>query len=860
MLDNIKKWIACILAVLQLLICGVILGDLNPPQRPAEPQENLVNDIAGDSNLSASVLAAAKASNAVQAVYTDSTRSRYQMRNAQMVLTHNLSITGNAGATLNAAGGGSYLTDTLDPYYVTTGGQKYYASASADKARPNTIRLGEYYYESHIRDLKFEKKAGGAFWVDKTYHIYADRLYQEIILLANAASTALGAFGQDTKIAVDQVAALQIRDANGIHSTLDGVDAATVEYVAFDIKEVGIVGFIIPSDGSTAFTRVTSDGKNYTITQQANFTGGTGVNKFDESGGYALNSVRFGSRIYTDAAHDFAGIEAAAVLERNPLQGISVTGGNANGEYLGYEPLRGSYKFTMDGTDFGTAYVNPDRHYTAPIRIQGDASDRDIYIRMNGKIGCLEAATLLDSSGKMAAMNVQVGKNFQGDGGEPIYSVKDYMYGDSTFPLVIKANETLDFTLVNLFQNWGKFPLKQISSIEFHVSYYHLSTGATESNCIAPYFVFGKDGWTLPDFRGASGDIWEGQPQFNSTGCLYFAEYTKGLFNTKVGSEYTGSLIRSSGLAYADMDYNYTSDCGSYDYSLRHVEMPQTDENRTYYELDLTFNRDITFQNFRRDFSLFSYNSRDLAYNKAEYLDENNQPQTRDLPQSILSTCKEIVLGKEAPYFGYYDIKEKDVERHQTTNFGANFGLIVKDSDITIGGEKWDGNFVFRDSYDGKKNTASLTLNEKTVSFKAGDSIQVQFILLPWGKLSEKQNGTVQAVREDSVLKGAKTTAAVGTVIADAYVPMVQSASNAAEFTVQGGKGNMAVRVNGFTENTCPTIESWNGSAWEPVNLASVNGYDGYTIYYDKLTGLYDFSFVYKAADADTAYTFRMAQ
>ncbi len=856
---SIQKWFASILACLQLLFCGVVYGELQPSAPKEEPQENIVNSIEGDSNLSDSVQYAARAKNAVQAVFTDASRSRYEMRNADVSLTHNLEVPGNATATLRGKNGGVYLADTLDPFYTTTSGASYYASASVDTARPNTIRLGEYYYESHIRDLRFAKNSNGQFWVDKAYHLYSDRLYQELILMASSATTALASFGLETKIPVSAVAAIQLRDAGGIKTSPEGMEEATVEYAAFDIRDVGVVGFIIPSDGSTASVSIRSDGTNYIITQKANFTPGTGINKNDESGGYALNSVRFGNRIYTDSTHTFNGIDKEAYLERHPLQDLRVTGGNAAGEYLGYEHLRGSYQFTMQGTDFAAAYANPDIQYAAPITIAGDSRNRDIYIHMSGKSGCLEAGALLDDSGTLAAMDVQVCKNFQGDGGEPFYSVKDYMYGDSFFPIRLKANETQRFTLLNMYQNWGKYPLKQLSSIEFHVSYYHLSTGATESNCIAPYFVYGKDGWTLPDFRGCSGDIWKDQPQFNSVGQLYFPKYTKNL--KEIGSEYTGSTINASGLSYADIEYTYRSDCGSYDYTLRHVEFPQTDENRTYYEIDLSFNRDVSLRNLKEDFSLFSFDGRFVNFDKAEYLDENNTPQTKTLPNSFLPALDDyIILGKEQPYFGYYDISDKSVKEQTGKNFGANFGLIVKNSAITVDGKAWNGNLCIKNSYDGKLNTAALTLNEKKLEFKAGDTIHLELILLPWGRLSEPENGTVQKVREDSALHPLTAQSSVGTVIPDAYLPIIQSDNNIAQFTLKGGRGNQAVRINGFTENRCPTVYRSSGSGWEPVSLASGNGYDGYTVYYDKLTGLYDFSFVYTAENPQTEYRFRCVQ
>ena len=74
----------------------------------------------------------------------------------------------------------------------------------------------------------------------------------------------------------------------------------------------------------------------------------------------------FGSRIYNDETHDFAGIEKAAYEERNPLTNVSVSGNSRSGDsYLEYDALRGAYRFTMNGTDFNTAYYrDPNGYYT----------------------------------------------------------------------------------------------------------------------------------------------------------------------------------------------------------------------------------------------------------------------------------------------------------------------------------------------------------------------------------------------------------------------------------------------------------------------------------------------------------------
>jgi len=855
---GIKKLLALFIALIQLLFSTVAFGQYQPPViKPDIPQ--IINDIGGDSNLSPTVLYAAAARNAVQGVYTNPQRSAYAMKNKQAVLTHELNAALNKTATLQTAGGKTYFAGSLDTFCTLQNGATFYSSQSVAKGRVNTIRLGQYYYECHVRDLEFASLLNSTpFKVDKAYHVYADRMYAELRILASEATRELAAFGSIIKIPADTVASLQIRDANGTYNDLTGFDPSKVCYAAFDIRGVGVAGFIVPADDSTGSLTVTLEGACYVVRQTANYTPGAGINKYDETGGYDLNDVRFGFRLYTDETHDFTGVDQAATLERNPLTGITVENGNAHAAYIGYEALRGSYKMVMDGTGFQYAYDNPDYRFSVPVSVTCDSSGRDIYFRSNGRNGCLEAAALLDDMGTLAAMDVQVCKNFQGDGGEEFYSAKDYMYGDSIFPLSLQANETLRFTLLNIYQDWGKYPIKQLSSIEFFVSYYHLSTGTTESNCIAPYFVYQKDGWTLPDHRGRSGTMWSGQPQFNSVGRLHFMKYRGDIFGKETLSEYAGTDIKSAGLAYADIETSYVSDCGSYRYTLRHTEFPQTDENRTYYTVDVTFYRDITFKNFKRDFDLFAFDGRFVAFDKAGWLSENNAPATAgaDLTRQ---KANYHILGSDCPYFGYFDIRDED--RGQIDRgFGSNFALLVKNSKIVKHGEEYSTNFVFRDSAKGNLNYGALTLNEQRITFQAGDTITLDLVLLPWGTGREETDTAVQSVREDSAIKPVTITAETGTVENDRTVPTVLAKNNMAVFTLTGGRNNNAVRINGFTKLACPTVELYSGGEWTKVDLASVHGYDGYTVFYDKMTGYYDFSFVYTADNPGAVYTFRVSQ
>ncbi len=854
MLAFLKRIFAVVLAFFQTLVFNVSYGEyVDPLQTPDTPTQ-LINDIDGDTTLADSVKLAAQLDDVVKAYYTDSERSAFRMENADMVLTHDLTSK-SKDATFADKDGNVYVADSFDTYYISNG-KKCYSSSSSDDGRINAIRIGEYYTEVHVRDLDFKSKQ---FKVDKAYHLFGDRIYNQLSLYACEATTALEEFGSEIKIAKSSVAAIQFEDKNGSGTDVAAIDGSSVRYVAFDIKDVGILGFIVPADGSTKALYVEDGGDSYIVRQVANYTAGTGINKHDESGGYNLNCVTFGFRLYNDATHSFDGVEKQAYLEQNPLEDITVNGGTADGRYLGYEALRGTYTFAMKGTDFTTAYNDPNKHYTMPFSITCDNADRNIFIRTNGDNGCLEAGAILDSNGLFVPIPVQVDKNFQGDGGEPFYSVKDYQYGDCFFPLSLKAGETLEMTVLNLYQNWGQTPLKQLSGIEFHVSYYHLSTGTTESNCIAPYFVFEKDGWTLPDFRTRSGIMWASQPQFNSVGVLKFVTYNKkalGFIDAgQVYSEYKNAQIDSAGPVYSDITNTYESDCGSYTYTLRHVEFPQTDENRTYYEVDINFNREITFDNFKRDFDLFYFDGRYVNFTKLGYLNENNESVVTQV-----NTSKDVyyTLGDECPYWGFFDVTE-DSEENIDNYFGCNFAMLVKDSKIVVGGTEQDIAFAVRDSSEKDLTSGSLTLDVEEITFKPGDSIKLNLVLLPWGQGKEDNDSNVRAVREDSGTKAAKVTAITGTLQDDELVPTIRVDNNVAEITVTGGRNNNVVRFDGFTELECPKIYIKDGDNWIEATVCSEKGYDGYGIHYND-DGTYGFSFVYTMDNPDVVHTYRLVQ
>ena len=841
-----KNWfrpLAFVLSILEMWLLGVGYG-IKTDQPPADPQPPVqtVRSIEGDNALAPSVLYAERTANTVQAAYTDTFRGAYRMENMQMCLTHTLRGLCKR-ASLTDKAGGVWLADAFDAFCADSRGE-HGVALSAAHARVNTIRLGLYYYECHVRDLSF---ASTGFVLDKAFHVYGDRLYTQYTLYAKDATTDLSAFGSETRIPARSVAAVQIRDANGVHTDPADMDETSVVYAAFDVKNVGVVAFILPENGG----RLTIERKagSCIVRQYAPYESGTGVNKYDETGGFAQNSVTFGCRVFTDTAHDFAGVERAAQQERTPCT-VAVTGGNAHAVSLGYEPLRGTYAVHADSLNFNSAWRDPDRQLRIALTAENRGDARQIMLRVTGDSGCLEAAALLDENEQLSPMRVQVCKNFHGDFGDSeYYTAKDYAYGDSFSPLALPADGSVSCTVLHLYQNWGRFPLKQLSSIEFHTSYYHLSTGVTESNCIAPYFVYGRDGWLLPDFRGRSGEMWKEQPQFNSVGVLRFMQYKCGFMT--VCSEYVSGRIDSVGQAYADITLNYAADCGSYTYSLRHVEFPQTDENRTCYTVQVQFQRDMTFRDFRSDFDLFYFDGRFVTYEKAGYFNAENEPVVTD----VQGGTQIFTLGKDAPYFDLFSVTP-ETRGQIAEHFGSAFGLIVRRCDVVRDGERTEIPAAFRLCADKDTTSGVLTLDRERLSFRAGDTITLDLVLLPWGTGLEQTDDNVRAVREDSALHPATATAAVGTVADDAWLPTVRCADNTAEFTVSGGRNNIAVRVDGFTTPDRPTVYRQNGGAWEEIALSSANGYDGLTAFLNP-DGTYGYAFVFEASP-DTDAVFRV--
>ena len=734
--------------------------------------------------------------------------------------------------------------------------------------------------------------------LDRTMHTYSDKLHQEIHVVAYEDTTNIAAIGVTTEISESTVAKLIVKDKNGTHTSLNGVDWASAEYIAFDIKNAGIFGYILPFDGKSGGMKVTLSGGVYTITQEVTPNNGTILAPIYDT----TNDFRMGQRIYTDTNHTFDAFLKEAEIERNPLTSENIvidTNETPRSKFKGYDPIRGAYYFTLSGAaNFNVPYYDsPNKHYEVSFGIKGDGLDRNIYVLTHTSSGALESAVLLDVDDMMLPVPLEVSKNFS-EGEEPIYNCGDTTYGETVFPIALGGDETNYYTLINLYQNWGNYPLKQLSSIGYFVPYYHLSTGVTETNCISQYSTRGRNLEMLPDFRSMSQPFWNNQPQHYNAGHHTFLRYVDSNGNI-IGTEYTNVDIGSYGPTYADVTTNYITDDGKIEVKLNHMEMPQTDENRGYYEIVYTVKEDVTISNFREDFEIYSFFG--FAYYKyLGYLDETNNctRATMSKPNGKTQDPTYYTLGTHTPYFDVYYMES-------ATSYG-NLAFVIDSSEIIIGGQKSDAAFAVKEAY----QTVSLTLDiDGAVTLKKGDSIKIKAVIMPWGGGWADKNvvefdpadysvdvvnktdadgkaynvyhvnndESVRRVRMELLANnganiGAVTAVSDCTVVASTFLPTVKtSTGTTAEFTVKGGFDNytedmvnMTVLAKGFSFLNRPKVEELVDGNWVTYELSSKNSpdaagnsheYDGYSVTYEN--GKYNYSFVTTLTDT-TARTFRI--
>ena len=775
------------------------------------------------------------------------------VRNAQLYINTGAGFNSQQRHVFSVIADGNYHTYTI-PVYTIKGynGRITGLRLDLDGKDGNVIS---------INDMKLVaadiETAPVGLSIARSYNVYSDKMHHTLQVSAQTETTGIAAVGILTSIPEETVEKLIVKDASGTHNTISGIDWATVEYIAFDIKDAGIFGYILPYDNKNGTLNVALTDGVYKIEQTATPEGGTITPSVE--GTNNANDFFMGQRIYTDANHDFAEFLAEAEIERNPISKtfikVSETDSNEGSTYLGYDALRGLYTF-----EYKASMSGPNDYPNIKFSIKIN-EDRKIYVMAySSSSSVVESTFLLDNRDMLLPVPIEVGKNFSENSGERnIYNIDDPVYSESIFPLVLESGKLYRYNIVNVYRKWGNFPLKQVSWIQFFAPYYHLSTGVTETNCIVPWYAtrVSRDLGTLPDFRAMSAPAFSGD-QKNSGGFHRFLRYTDSDGNY-ITSENTINTIGSFGPTYADVNMDYITDDGKIKITYNHMEMPQEDENRTYYEMNYEILEDVSFKDFAKDFSFYSVASNDPkgVYTLLGYLAEDDTSKVVDAKMAG-DEAAYYVLGKNAPYFSYMKMTE---DRGNGSGY-INLAFLVHSTEFIIGGEKVEPNFLLTDL----GGTLSISLNYGELTLKKGDKITINAILLPWGSQETIYDGSngkapdqnVRDVRQNSILNPLKATAKADCEVIDTvYVPMLKTTNGkTAEFTLSGGNDNCAVRIYGFSNLTAPELFELVDGEWIPYRTASAyysynhdltHPYDGYGVYYDE-DGTFSYTFV---ADMD---------
>ena len=734
------------------------------------------------------------------------------------------------------------------------------------------IDLGDVAGESiEIKDIYvFDMDATApAAKYDRGLFVYPDKINQVLHLISPSQSDDVLEYGFELKIPADKVNKVIVDDKNGVYDNFNKIYWYTTTYVGFDIKDVGVFGLIKINDDAQGRIKVTFDGEYYTVCHY----------QYADDGKLAEGKdLYLGHRLYFSDKHNFDELQFDAWCEHNPLTSDNITvidqGSSPMGRFYSYDGLRGAYKFDVRYGNWNNIFLNAQNmHYNVNAVIKGDEYDRKIYVYTsavaNGQT--LECAVIMDKNNVLLPIALEVCKNFAGDG-EANDFLKDIGYSEVYFPLTISAGEEYNFTVAHLYQNWGKVPLKQIDSIQYYTPFYHLSCGVTETNCLRPYYDSNKlkntnNIYCLPDFRAMSAPLWidskgSKDPQHTNGGFHNFLEYvgTDGYITT----EFVDDRITSYGPTYAEITMDYLTDDGKIKVSYTHIEMPQTDENRTFYVCTYEFLDDLTITDSKRNFSFYSVTGRYVDYGKLGYLDKNNIPRIVD---NTLTGSAYYILGNKSPYFDCFKWMPTS-EDANTKNDYVNVGCLVYNYNVQMGGKPFNGGLglYVEDGW------AHLTLNADELNFKKGDKISLNLILVPWGSQESDYNRAdadwnVRQIRENTLLDPITITVANGEKVESVYVPRVKSLDGkSAEFTLSGGENNVAFEVQGIKSIGRPVLYEKNKNGeWEVYNYTSsetpdkrgnAHDYDGYMIRYDGEDN-FSYSFVVDM-NGDAVRTFKV--
>jgi hypothetical protein len=683
-------------------------------------------------------------------------------------------------AKITSVKAGNRQIAELGYLWVKFGGKVYRTDRSDEHARLNIWRHGPYYYEIHIMNCRLVSEDGTKFpgFGEMVFYSYPEKCHVQAVIHASS----------DVDI---EAAGFELQLIKGIK--LAGEEFGTVSTRIFQIGSKEILAVVSPA--------LIGDGVGVSIP--------AGIYKKDSSkyGWLALlpagmdDSVEFRRRIRNEV---------------NPLVDKHFTP-ISGGVFEGYDRVRGHYVIrTTPGLStysFESAWVSPNEYLAVNFRVKNDSISRRIYIKhYTCNLGGLEAGVVADKHGFPLPIPVQVCKNFAGEGEEP----DDTAFGESYFPLSLQPNQSLDLRSYHLLMNWGNHPLKQVSSIRFFEHYYHLSTGVTETTCYVPFtkFAYPSAGYTIADFRGMSGITWLGQPQHHHVALIGFLQYYDGEWHYL---RYLNTHFDYISPNLAKFSMNYVSDDNKVKATVQVMEIPQTDETRSFVRLRYEVIEPVRIQGDPRRNLRFLLANTDITrndYQKVAYLDADNKVAEVPLRYDDSWLLEGVPLGTEHPFICMYASDK------------GNNSFIVRRYEGRINGKPLERLGISAIGYTNHVAEQFLTIPSIENNLLPGDYIDVDVILMPYG-FDWDDWRRPNRERTYYGFVGPKARAIHGEKLGD-FPAEVKAADGYAEFEISGGHDYLPLIVKGMPHYNAPMLWEYTGH-WNFINQ-QVRGNDWYQV------------------------------
>lgn len=517
----------------------------------------------------------------------------------------------------------------------------------------------------------------------------------------------------------------------------------------------------------------------------------------------------------------------AFAAELSPLPAAAFTLRDA--AWMGYDPAAGLYVMhtlaKQENFSFESAWKVPTRRIVAGLQVAAPDRDRHVTIKCMTDLGNLEAGVITDESGFPLPIGGFVAKNFAGEKEEP----DDTAFGDVYFPLSLQAGQSRSLQVMPLFQAWGNHMLKQVSSIRFFNIYWHLSTGVSETTCFthASMRIRGAQ-VSVPDFRPFSGPFMMGQPQHDCLTWPGFLHYTTS--EGQIVPLYRNTVFRSVAPNLAQFTMQFRTSDDAADMKVEVIEIPQTDEARTFLRLRYDWDKAVEIAgDARMNFRWLSMFEKNLP-RELVYLDAASKPVVTAIAPTTQPTTRPVVvaepLGKDGAFAGTHE---------QRLDFSSV--AVVQRFKGRLGGRDLDGVHLSA-LFDARGGSYWFATDQETLRIQPGDFIEADVLLMPHADVTQP---TFKPMREREYWVTRPPVVAevkVGTKVAD-FPMTVRATDDLARFSVTGGLDTIAAVAEGFSAPAVPML--WEDTRWQDQQ---VHGGDGYQVDRDR-DGTYRFTFVY---------------